>query len=71
MSRHLSPTSQQLARAFSDGITANKARLAIAAVILDTIGDYRPGSLDRLADSDLVDDLTHLIHPDALKDTSP
>lgn len=73
MNRPLSPTAQQLSRAFPDGIAASNARLVIAATILTALGDTPVGmeALDRLTDSDLVNDLTHLIYPDALEETMP
>lgn len=73
MNRPLSPTAQQLARAFPDGITADNARLIVAAAILNVLDDTPVGvvALGRLTGSDLVDDLTRLIYPDAIKETSP
>ncbi|WP_288797804.1 hypothetical protein [uncultured Arsenicicoccus sp.] len=71
MTRPLSPTAQRLARAFPGGITAGNARLVVAAHLLVMLGDTPTGvvALSRLADSDLVDDLAHLIYPDARKET--
>lgn len=73
MNRPLSPTAQQLSRAFPAGVTADTARLVIAASIINALDDtpVGTGALGRLAAIDLVDDLAHLIYPHALKETRP